>query len=252
MDYLVVGRPKRGDAYDVMKKERNRHKSLGETLQIVDDAEFHRLFQPTRDEAIALLAGGPEGRARWNQWTLNLYSYSNCQYYEGSPEGLDLSGVDFRAPTCAGSTSTAPSSKATTSSGADLSEGRFSEATNCIFDRATLRHTVAANSRDCSFRNADLREGVISHAEGCTFDGARLNEGGFSEDCKRNSVKRVDLSDARLNPVDLSESDLTGSKLCRVTASYTVATDAVFRDANLVDAEFDQSHFKRADFTGAI
>jgi len=96
-----------------------------------------------------------------------------------------------------------------------------------------------------------LTEGTVYNAEGCTFDGARITDGGFTEQCPRNSVKGADLSDARLNPANISGCDLTGSKLCRVMAGYTRASDVIFRDADLTGAEFDEAHFERSDFTGA-
>jgi uncharacterized protein YjbI with pentapeptide repeats len=245
VDYLIVGWPKRGHPSDVMDRARRDHKALGDSLRIVDERDFYQLYTMTRDEALALLAGGPEGHDRWGKLTANLYHSSD------RPGGIDLSGAPFRGADLAGVSFDRVRLQRNDFSGANLSGCRFDSPTSCNFDGATMRGAVVARARNCTFRDVDFGEGTVSDAEVCTFDGARIVGGGFTEKSPRNSVRGVDLSGTRFNPADVSSSDFTGSKLCRVDGCYSSARDAIFRDADLTAADFHKSHFERSDFSGA-
>ena len=148
----------------------------------------------------AVLAGGPDGVARWNERSADARQLTRLS--AGDFTNADLSGVNFYSQ---------PSLRFR-GSGASF---RNAMLTGASFSEADLRNADFTGATVTKFgaRKSDLSGAKLA---GCNLTGARLAE-----------VKLVgaDLSGANLTGADISGSDLTGAKL---------------EDAKLVDMTFDQ------------
>lgn len=250
LDYLVRGEfASKTSAAE--KKAQSLIQKKGAPIQILDEADFHQLLAPTRDEAIALLKSGPAGHKAWNR-------LCGQTWFLGK---IDLSGTDFRKIKIAGGELAGESAINLQSaivdrcdfSGACLQGVKFGNVADAKFD-GTTGCVQLQMARRCSFSKAALPGSMLT-AEDCVLDDADLSStskwSGSVWGLVRCQARRINLSKTRLNPADFSQADLTGAKLPEVLGAYTQAKGTCFAKASLAKADLENSNFKGADFSGA-
>lgn len=245
LDYLVRGHQSSGKVSASETKAQALIQKKNAPIQIVDEADFHQLLAPSRDEAIALLKSGPKGIEAWNRlcgsnWFL---------------QQVDISGADFRKADLTGAFLTHANVNECDFREARLGGVEIDTIQDAQFDGATGDVSIQL-ARRCTFKKVVFRNSRLS-AEDSNLDDADLSVPdargghGYVSGLLRCRAQRADLSNVHLNPADFREADLTAAKLPGVFASSTQAEGACFKKAKLTKADLDDSHFKRADFTGA-
>jgi uncharacterized protein YjbI with pentapeptide repeats len=101
----------------------------------------------------------------------------------------------------------------------------------------------------------DLRGIVAAGAflppmERARLDGADLR-GAHLSDLTECSLKEVDVTGGRFNPISLEGCDFTGAKLAGVNAAYSHAPGNRFCKADLTGIDFGESELAECDFTDA-
>jgi uncharacterized protein YjbI with pentapeptide repeats len=239
LDYLVLAEMRRA-AVGKSQAERKAAKLSGAKITTLYEDELPALLMPSREEALAVLAGGA---ANSNKWDAMLPPY-------GSPCGLqiDLSGADL--------------------SGLELTNF---DLRNCNLDGIRLKGTNLDESALDHPKNVDFRtiklaaEFYIGAPEHCHFGGMELGDIGVREPV------RCDFSDASFAGDNLGgwettdiiaeranfhQAFLAGAKLAHARLAGAVFTraalsSAVFDRADLRESNFEDANLRRASFRNA-
>ncbi len=245
------------------KKKAAALNAKGALIREIDESEFRKIFQPTKQEAIELLKSGSVGTERLRSLIAhcNLW-YTPLDLREAGLRGCDLSGLMWNWAELDGADLR----------GAILNGTRMAKGTDLGLEKATGSQFLFEHLSDCRFIGADLPEmgngpGWGMTVENCDFTHARLIGANFSATSfKSTSFHNAILTKARLGSlrdVDLRSADLTnaslGGKLRDVdfgSADLTNASIGVsckacsFAKAKLVGAKLSHAHFDDADLTG--
>jgi uncharacterized protein YjbI with pentapeptide repeats len=169
-----------------------------------------------RDDAIALLKGGPDGVLDWNTRRANgeqIPSLENADLFRADLTGANLSRADLRGANLYG---------------ANLDSANLSEADLYTADLA----------------KADLSGANLSAANLC---GARLSRGILLE----ADFRPADLSGADLRGADLLRTDLEGADLRRAVLSGARLGGAYLGLADIREADLSRAHLYSADLREA-
>jgi len=226
-----------------------------------------------REEAIALLRGGPDGVKEWNRRTLptvqswqGLLGAVQKKPYPLFHEGL----AAFRAFLNAGlhlalfaETEEREKSAMPDLSGANLEGADLTQA-NLIGANLAKANLSKANLTEAFLVIADLRESRLEKAtlcdallQGANLKGARCCEADFSR-CSMEcaSLSQADLRHARLQECGLDEADLTGADLTSAILFHARLCGADLTDAKLIKARLEDAFLYcatlcRADLSNA-
>jgi len=236
LDFLVTGITRGGNISAKEKKAGQLNQKKGAAIQVMAESDFLALFSPTREEAIAMLKGGPEGIKRWSTlhgvpkpdlsgadlhgWKLSngmqLHELDELKFDGGNLRGVELTGISI------------PHLKEVTLDEAVLTDCRIRNLIGCSAKNSSLRNcnvwslSPRANLRfaDCVFRDSNLG--------GSTFDQVEFS---------RTDLSGANLSNTELLKCTFRDSDLSGAKLA---------------NADLAKAKFINCNLSRADLRGAI
>jgi uncharacterized protein YjbI with pentapeptide repeats len=289
-DFVVIDTPCPTGRWSAQKKaELNRRK--GAAIRVLDRDAFLRLFAPSREEALAMLAAGEAGVGRFNALrlerpdhaaevpmpALGAVDFRKAMLRGVRLSGVDLDGADFRAADLRGAV--LPAVKGANFAGACLAGAWCAGFTDCDMCKADLSggHSLRLErcdltgakleavqpwkgaAQETTFRRADLRRARLTEGRfrGCDFSGADLTEVNLT----KSDLAEVSLVRARLEKAALEECNLRGARLegaCLVAADLTKAKlqgadlrRADLRGANLLGADFTDARLDGADFTGA-
>jgi uncharacterized protein YjbI with pentapeptide repeats len=263
-DYLVAGDGVGGNPPAAVAKIQKKHPQV----QLLDQAGFYQLVNPTAEEFRALIKSGPHGHEFWDKM--------QDQFWRAG-QRLDLTGADFRKQTIEGTlykvclddsdfrgakiSAYFDEIRGANFDGATFKDGSFSNAHNCSLKQVTMNDVrwnpaVFAN---CDFSGARLAIETGSHttANGCTFEKADFHEAELEHskfiDC---DFRGANLQGAQLEACEFTGSNLSGANLTRADlrkAKFTNADlrNALFQEAMLSGADFTGAQIDGADFTGA-
>jgi uncharacterized protein YjbI with pentapeptide repeats len=272
-DYLIVGAGPGGKQPPAAARIREKHPHV----QVLDDADFHRLRAPTADDLMTILQSGPypfeawedfRSRLSWAKAKIDLcgrdlrnLDLSNAYLAETILDGADLRGAKLAGAILGELTNVRLD-------GADLRKcDYFNRATGCSLKKAKLSE-VSFNPgefADCDFSGAELKElsAHYARAAGCTFAGADLAHSTFNESDLKGCdfsgarltaarLEKCDLRSANLSRADLSDADLRGAKLAGADLRKARFANAVLSGADLTGAKIDGADFTGANLAGAV
>jgi uncharacterized protein YjbI with pentapeptide repeats len=257
LSYLITGRT----GFAGPKKQSEKFNAQGKAqIQIIDEAAFFALAAPRREEAIALLTGGPDA--------IDAFEKLAAACGRNLP---DLSGADLRAMRCADDNARTDLTwlplKGADFRGAHLVGVRFGALPQVNIDGACFRNCHLGNGYNferSTLRNADAAEAYFGHCNvaSADFSGSDLTRGGFSSVSgdgarfvKTNLADAV-LTHARLKQPDftratLARADLTASELSQANFARADLRGAMLAGARLLQADFSGADLRDADLTGA-
>jgi uncharacterized protein YjbI with pentapeptide repeats len=253
-DYLVEGAGVGGNPPAAVAKIQKKFPQV----QLVDQAGFYQLVNPTSEEFQKIMLSGPHGYEFWSAMQDRLSKGGIT---------LDLRGTDFRNRTVVGTL------YKVCLDGCDFRGAKitayFDKVTGAKFDGATMDGGSFSNAEDCSLKNVTVNDPDWNRAEfvRCDFSGAKLNIQTCSYMAARGcSFKKADLSgsnldDSKFDNADfsgaiLSEAklencDFTGANLSKADLSRADLRNAKFGNADLRKAKFKDAILSGADLTGA-
>lgn len=243
LDYVVLDRSRWAGTAAPEEEAR----ACGAAVLALD--EFYALLCPGRDEALAVLRGGPANRERWEA-LLPLASSPVAVDLAGADlSGLDLAGFLFRRCDLAGANLAGTTLDGATLSGPvgvdftkvfALRGASVGSAVGCDFDGLDLAGAkLGGRFERCSFRRTNLRQAEAASVEwvDCVATEAVLAEADFSGwKAERLNAPNLQAAGATLSRASFREAHLGG---------------AVFREALLDEAVLAGAHLEQADFTGA-
>ncbi len=220
-DYVVAGKGIGGKPPGAVAKIQKKYPSV----QVLDEADFHRMVVPTPEEFMAILKSGPHPYDFWYRYrVLTISAQTTVLLHDQIFRGLDLTGSNLN---CA-------NVEYGDFLGANLTSVTFDKVKGVKFDGMNLTSYSFSNAQDCSFKNANL-----SHVRFYTDTFANCN---FSN---------ANMSLAKVYSVVLVNCDFTGADLTEVDFSYSKATGCKFLRAKLGSSKFEQSQFAGCDFSKA-
>ncbi|MFK8113902.1 MAG: pentapeptide repeat-containing protein, partial [Rubripirellula sp.] len=244
IDYLVTGQSGKAAA----KLEQQAVKLNGSStasIQIVDEAEFHRLLRPTPQEAVEMLKTA-RGRKAWEELRRHLEEFQvdlsgkrfrGVDFSDTWLRGCDLDGTDFRK--------------------ANLKGIVLPAMCDAKFDGANLQECSPAGWTDCSFKKADLSDGSFyyyrGYFEGNDFtDATMLRMGSDGTQLSHSIFKNANLSEAVLPRIEAVNCDFTGAKMMDANFRESDFSKSKFCRADLSGSAFSESNFKGADLRKAV
>ncbi|MCI0357235.1 MAG: pentapeptide repeat-containing protein, partial [Planctomycetaceae bacterium] len=266
LDYLVLGR---GAAKQ--KAEAEKLNKKGAAIHILTEDELYDLFEPTREEVLAMLRGGKAQLACWEALDrVNRIKKPSLKGEDLSdlapPKGarLDLGDLDLDGANFAGGQLDGvglPDLRGACLDRLSLQNGYLEGLESCTAREAIFACVRATNSEwkksdftGANFAGADLDS---IWAEACKFRGASFS----LADISTSSFVGIDLSEttwakAKLEGVDLSKANLSqanfqGAELPGVKLRGADLRGANLKDANLDGADMTGANVAGADFTGA-
>lgn len=248
-DYLVAGAGVGGNPPAAVAKVQKKHPQV----QVIDQATFYQLVNPTPEELRKLMLSGPHGYQFWSAMQDRL---------QRAGVVLDLTGSDFRNRTVEGTLYNVRLD-GSDFRGAKISAG-FDKVTGAKFDGATLEGGSFTNAEDCSLKNVTMNDTRWNPAEfvRCDFSGAKLRiDAGFytvTTDChfKKADLAKAVLDDSKFTFADFEGANLTGARLqkCDFTGANLGGADlsrADLRNAKLTNADLRKAKFVDALLIGA-
>jgi uncharacterized protein YjbI with pentapeptide repeats len=267
LDFLVLATSRRSaPGQSRLEKQAAR---AGGAIRTIYEEDLPPLLLPTREEALAVLAGGAANDKVWDAllpprdspWRIDLsgadlrglqlidYGLRNCIFDGILVDGTNLDdsaidhpkNVDFRGIH-------RPASMYI--SGPD----------RCNFAGMVLDDITITDPVACDFSDADLTGRVIHRAwettalvaERANFTGVKMAESMLPRARLRGAnFTTTDLTRAALTSADLREANLTGANLRGADLRKADLRQANLREANLGDADLTGAKLTGADFTGA-
>jgi uncharacterized protein YjbI with pentapeptide repeats len=267
LDYLVLGTDRRA-APGNSPAEKKAAKAGG-SIVILYEEDLPALLLPTREEALAVLAGGAANDKVWDEilpprdspWQIDIsgadlsglelvdYGLRNCTFEDIRLEGANLhnssvdhpKNVDFRK--------------------IKLPASMFiGEPDRCHFGGMVLGQICITDPIACDFSDADLTGQVVFRpweapdliAERANFTGVRLTGAKLPGARLRGAnFTSTTLCEAGLDGADLREANLTGANLRGASLRKADLCQANFRDANLGGADLTGAKITGTDFKGA-
>jgi uncharacterized protein YjbI with pentapeptide repeats len=255
LNYLVIGRT----GFAAAKKQAEKLNSQGQAqIQIIDEAAFFPLVAPTRDEAIALLTGGPKAISVLDRML------TPCREYLPDLTGADLrklhipddnsfteldqltlNGADLRGAHLAGV-------DLGSLVGANLDKAHFQQCVAESFDNGTIRKAFcrAAEFREVSgadFSHSDLSHAKIGEGTGAKFVRSML----VDADLEHSKLKQADFTNACLTGADFTDSECLNAKFSQADLRGATLTRAVLRQADFSGADLREADLTAADLRGA-
>ncbi len=253
-DYLVAGAGVGGNPPAAVAKIHKKHPQI----QLIDQASFYQIANPTAAEFLQLMLTGPHGHDFWNAMQDRLYKAGIM---------LDLTGNDFRNRTIEGTLYKVCLDDCDFR-GAKIS-AYFDKVTGANFEAATMNGGSFTSAEDCSLKDVTMNDTRWNPAVfvRCDFTGAKLHirTGSFTttSDCtfKKADLSGADLGNSKFTFADFSGAILGGASLekCDFTGANLAGADlaradlrgARFENADLRKAKFNDAILSGADLTGA-
>jgi hypothetical protein len=203
-----------------------------------------------------------EGVESWNRWRKREPSVKPmlCGLRVDNPWGFgvnmdraDLRNVDFRAADLPHTNFVGADLREADFTGASLRGACFDEADlrGAKFIRVDLHAKMSAGSVDVlmatSFRNADLRNAVfhIANLSDADMSNSRLGSATMHTVIFAGAhLRNVDFANADLTAADFYQADLSGAKMCEAILHY-----AIFHQTILLGADFTSSRVREATFS---
>jgi len=289
LHFLIIG--DRGGAASAQQQAEQFNQKKGAVIQIIDEGGFFSLVRPTRAAAMAMLAAGPKGIARFNQLLsadpAPRLDLSRINLRKAKLAGVELrsevnlAGADLRDADLRGVQLGDPSE--VNFAGACLDRAGVPAATRCCFDRASLQDADLGKLKRCSLVKADLTRAQAHDFLGCDCADAKLHQlrtnfgknfGGTFKDsifraadlseavlingnCQGSDFTRADLRKAQLVGANLTRTKLAGANLAGANLANAKLveadlTNANLTGANLAGANLSKARITDADFTGAL
>lgn len=254
-DYVVAGDGVGGKPPTAVAKLQKRHPQV----QVIDQAGFYQLINPTPEEFKRFMTGKPQGYEFWNAvrdglWkanaTLDLTGtdFRNCRV-EGVLYGVCLDKSDFRGATISAYFGNIKGAKF---DGATMSDGSFSKAEDCSLKNVTMDDTRwnPAEFKRCDFSGAKLKidTGSYTKASDCLFKKVDFS----GSDLESSVFKSADFSGANLIDTKLQETDFSGAILTGANLTRADLHKVKFVGADLRKAKFNNASLSSADLTGAL
>ena len=247
VSYLITGRT----GFAAAKKQAEKLNAQGKAqIQIIDEGAFFALAAPTRDEAIALLTGGPE--------SIDVFERLAERCGRNLP---DLSGADLRTMRCADDNVRTDLTwlplKGADFRGAHLVGVRFGALPQVNIDKACFRNCHLGNGYSferSTLRDADAAGAYFGHCNitGADFSGSDLTRGGFSSVSGDGArFVKTNLADAVLTHARLKQPDFTRATLARADLTASELSEANFTRADLRGAMLAGARLLQSDFSGA-
>ena len=253
-DYLVA--EPEPEATHPPRSRRSRRSTS--QVQVVDQAGFYQLVNPTAEEFLEILRSEPRGHEFWSDMQTRLWKGGVV---------LDLAGTDFRNRAIEGTlykvcldncdfrgakiAAYFDKVKGARYDGAIMTGGSFSNAEDCTLKHVTMndvRWNPAVFVR-CNFTGAKLaiRIGSYTTATECIFKKADLS----GADLNQSKFPFADFSGASLTDAKLERCDFTGANLAGADLSRSDLRNTKFGNADLRKAKFKDAILSGADLTGA-
>jgi uncharacterized protein YjbI with pentapeptide repeats len=265
VDYLVLDLSRNKAGRSLPEKEAAKANAAGAAIQILDEKEFYQLFLPTKQEAVALLRGGPAGRERCQRLLppihlglkadlsgINLRGADLEQVWwlrSVNLEGADLRGANLRGASLYGVSGVRLE-------GACLDGICLCGVSRCSFDGLSLvkARAWAQQFSDCTFRGADLSNSFLDavQLERCDLSGTILRHAELNR-CRAVETKLpgADLRGAKLSDASWPNTDFTGANLAEAQMHQTAFAGAILAKCDLRRAELGRAKLAGADLRGA-
>jgi uncharacterized protein YjbI with pentapeptide repeats len=221
VDYLVLD-SSRGSGKSAPEKAAAKVNAEGGHIQSIDLIGMYRMLQPTREEALALLARGPANRKRWDNFT-------PAHGVKAPP--LDLTDADLRK--------------------ADLNEYRLRniDLTGADLRGADLRGAWIWDLGPVQLEGAQLDGVHITGANRLCLDGLKAVKPFLNGDWVECSLREVELEEAQnyYGRIRLIRCDLSKARLVALKLESSEATELVARDTDFTGASLKQIKWPKAD-----